>query len=1623
MTRLQTGNWATDIQESAESLQNARPSSALGWGKQISSAANTLLTQPLQDKDENRLRDRLRESSTKLEAFTDQLFKDAPTDVSKLRRYNQIRRKNDLDEVADLPPETTAGEALQDVGEGIASGRETPFAGDVLQAFDLFDIIEAAENAESGKATTREWEKLADFQEEMAKKARGASIGADIVTGISESAQFAIEFALSGGLFSAGKKLVLKGATAGAKQAAKTTVSSVIKKAITGAAGRTPFFAPRISAGAAERMVPGFRADADETGPLRMVVGRKGESLPKAVANAGLDTVIELFSEGTGEVLGIVARPLKRVAGKVVGDKVANFRMPAREFLEKFGYSTLPGELAEERIGATLRTAATELSKASGFDVINLPDNIIPTPREFAVEAGVLGVLGGGGSAIGSALQPKPPGPLNTPEDVQAFATDNPEVVKSILDTAEKLASGTPNAKTFEEAGIPKTTRSHRKRITEAFRGISKSGATAQSSETDDSRFRPPTQSAAPDSKPSEATKRPPPTDQVSEPTVPPEDPVSPESPIPRALPVRLTAPAAVKSMNAPTVLRGLEQTLGGFDLQAPIRSGNTGVSKNKKSRKPAGVFKVPEAVIRIRTANDIGTALHEFGHAIEYAAFSKEKAGVLANAARESSLTSELEALGKDLYTETIPPNGYMSEGFAEFVYLYMADPNEAKRRAPKTYAWFEARFLKSFPIGNKLLQKTKDQVQRFVNQGALSRVDQTLIDPSSLAYRARTFLAKVGDRRSAVRTAKQIKSAVLTAGLDSFQPILDFVREVEQQVGHKLEHGENPFLDASALNRVHEGRFTYMVDSGMIDFNAMPTGGPSLKEVGSLMSGARRKRDLDLYLYAKRSIALLTPTEKYPQGRNPGITIEDAAQLVDELDERYGSRIQQAAAKYIEWNEGILNYVAQASPEFAETIRRVREDDPGWYVPLHREFEQLDDINAAIYKSGSNATRATISKRLKGSGRRVIAPLDVAASQARNLIRAAHERFVLDEIFKLAKVPGFGHLVEEVPNSTPDTFAFVVDGETKHFVIDQRLKKALDFQSPYARNMNLFVDWLGRKPARFNRLMNTGARASFALIRNPIIDVPTAIIQSQASGNSFAFFYQFMKSVMANGLDISGIHRSRFRDLELRLGGMVAQPLLFEKDISKAAIRKAFQGPVVTFADPRNWFEKALEVLQITESAARQAEIRQLAKDINWSPGQPMTTNQSMRLLLAFKRVTTDFSAAGHWARYWSSLSPFLNASIQGPRRTLARIRENPKTILKAVGAITFPTLALWWRNKDEDWYQEIPAKERSLYWFIRTPWPVDTLVRIPRPFEIGQFFAALPEALLNAVYREDPSLVTEWFPQVWDVMVPDPRPVLLREAQQQLRGEGGFDDFWDSPIVSRSLQKLPAAEQVGPYTTRVSQFLGDMFDVSPMRIDHAIRGVGGGASFDLVATLGVGPTSIERDGEEADLPVVGRLFKRGGVTPSGRRTFDKMYDLLDEAQSRKASKRIRETPEQRQERLLLTDTARAVGNLMYARAYAPEVDRRKKLVTEAVDIAKQTLAQLDKGTQHRGGAKAKRKKTEPDRLVARFRAMDLTTRQQMLKRFSEDWVDAGKKARGKAYNNALLGLARAMNDAGVK
>lgn len=1105
------------------------------------------------------------------------------------------------------------------------------------------------------------------------------------------------------------------------------------------------------------------------------------------------------------------------------------------------------------------------------------------------------------------------------------------------------------------------------------------------------------------------------------------EDPLDPAntelfSPAPPLTPPkkpRLPAlPAPGKPVSAPEVIEQLAGVVRAAGGATPIRTGRMG----GKARSALGVFKVKPEVIRLLQSNDIPTAAHEVAHALEKHVFGWPKGGPWTKPRVSKLMQDELVKLGRDLYGDTKPAAGYKREGFAEYISFFVTDPASAKRKAPVFTEFFDGEFARQFPGVRKALEQAQELAIRYQEQGSVARGIAGIARPPSVAKRVRQSLASAPAR-------------LYESFGESAQPLYELAREAERSLGRKLGTLEDPYEMSIALRLTHSARVKYMIEKGMIGLNGMPTGGPALNDIRSLIvntnvpiayaSQMSRGEMFVIYLWARRSRALL---EDVRGPRDPGLTLEDAKQIIEELGNK---SFAMAADLVYQWNAGVLNYAAEASPTFARVAEQVVERDPGDYVPLHREFEELD----SRWRSSKGATTTTSPvKRLVGSGRRVKDPLASMISQAEQTIRAAHQRVVLDRILRLSKVEGLGHLIEEVPRDRAPVLAKTIEqlleevstraaqmgdvdatqaiADVAETMDEDLLGEMVTFFAPKWRPTNAkpdelivpiwdgeagrvrwyqvsqglyqslagmdiarlprLIDLVAGLPARLSRAGYTSMRASFGLVWNPANDAQTFAVNTRASSMNLPRLLGESLAGMADAMTekvTGGRYGSEFIDVFMRLGGPMAQRLGEDIPQTRRATKRLTSTRREMVLDPRNWWDAYREFIQTPEAGPRVAELRQVAKEVGWEPGDFMSLEQSIQMLIGAKQVTTDFTAAGPWARMWNQVTPFFNASIQGPRATFRAARRNPQAVAARMLQLSLLSIALWWKFRDDEWYEEKSYKERYRFWYF----PVkvgefETLMRLPRGHDIGAATSVV-QAIAEAAYDDDPEAFTKWWENLWDVVSPGLLPVIPDIAAEQLANR---EFFFDRPIVPMGESRRPVEEQFNEYTDRVSIKLGEIFHLSPRRIQHVRKGILGSFSSDVLQGLGLrGPKPRgPGEAEPADWPVIGRMFQRGGRVNPGSKSIDALYEALELAQRHQASTRTTETPLERQLRLQLNDAARAVSAISFIRQQTPDAVKRSQLNLYRSRLARQAMDDYEAQRVNRGKFSALRRGTAAEK-----------------------------------------------------
>jgi len=978
-------------------------------------------------------------------------------------------------------------------------------------------------------------------------------------------------------------------------------------------------------------------------------------------------------------------------------------------------------------------------------------------------------------------------------------------------------------------------------------------------------------------------------------------------------------------------VIEAYQGVLDALGRPTPIRTGRM------TARDARGVYNARTEVIRLKEAGNLPTAAHEIFHGVQKVMFGGIKGGALAPIPKAA--LRELVHLGKDLYGDRRPNGGYRTEGFAEFGRLFLTHDN-AKAKAPAMYKYFTEEFLPNNPEIAKGLTTAREVTDAYRQQGAQNRAAADMSKPE-IMQRMR-------------KITQDLKNWIPTNVVDEMTPLINLSKNVEKLTGKRLSPGESPSDVAQYLRGNAQSKTHYMVFDGMLDAAGNKTG-PGLVDAVAKIRG--RQEDFVHYLWARRAL------ERWSKDKNPGMTKEDAQFLFEQLD---SPEFQLAAQDVYNWNAGIMNYVKGMVPDLAPTIDKILRNSQD-YVPLMREMNDLggSDLAGKYSGFGGNALQ-----RMTGSGRRVKNIFPQMIANAERMISMAHKRKVLDTIVQLEKLEGVGSLLEEVPrdkvpqsvqlteieNALKDAGANLKDVDLDQaitFFTPAKFPKGADPIIPVMKDGKMHwyqvpadlyntlsgldiyrlpkaLDLLLAAPVRAFKLGTTGLRASFSLFTNPVRDIQTGLIQSQAK-NPALFMLNYLKAI-GSALNPKRITGKMGPDLDMfhRVGGPLSQPLGIDEAVTTKASKRVFQSmPRRVISQPINALR---DIFSVTESIPRIAEMKSIADQVGYKMGEPMTFDQAVQIGLATKQSTVDFSAMGKAGKVLNQVTPFFNANVQGTRSFVRAFQRSPVgATLKAVTAITLPTLALWWANKDKEWWKDMPDREKNMYWNIEHNGEV---LQIPRAQEVGGLFGTLPEAAADSWYQKDAEGLKKAMGYLFDLAAPPIEPQVVKVGHEQWANN---IEFFDKPIVPKSEEDLPPPEQANQYTSDVAKWLGENLPDakimgipvnSPRRIDAFIRSMGGGVASDLAQ---ITKFKTPADWEASDYPIIGRMFRRGGVIGTGSKAVNKFYEELAKAKEREASKKTPETASEREYRMQLEDANKALKILREA---STQADKDKKL-----------------------------------------------------------------------------------------
>ena len=591
----------------------------------------------------------------------------------------------------------------------------------------------------------------------------------------------------------------------------------------------------------------------------------------------------------------------------------------------------------------------------------------------------------------------------------------------------------------------------------------------------------------------------------------------------------------------------------------------------------------------------------------------------------------------------------------------------------------------------------------------------------------------------------------------------------------------------------------------------------------------------------------------------------------------EKAKEAFKDAAKLYQEYNAGLLDFLVDTgalSKNKADELKSIS------YVPFYR-INGDGEVQLVIDKEKSPVRIANIKdqpqlKQLVG-GNTEIMPIFTSAAQNTFMITGMglRNQAVKETSFMLQKLGIASRVAAGMGPKDPNVVRFFKHGQPYYALIDT---------DAYGIPADLIVKGMeGIKTSMPAIIKAMGVPSQ--LLRNFVVRMPTYAIRQVIRDPLNAW--------LTTGTDATPILSSMKELAHMVAGRSEAETKLMEAGAISSNVYSGDEGDMAKFLEDiaagKSMWEKAigrLDAFALQGDAATRAVIYKdsLAKGMSEQEAL-LRTLESMNF--SRRGVSPSMHAL-------SVMIPFFNAQIQGldviyrafkgdmPYSEQLKIKQKmiQRGLMMAAGTIAYAAMM-----EDDEAYKRAKPEERYANWFVYVP-GISEPVRVPIPFEMGFLFKALPEAVWNAaVQDEKASKAAKGLGSVFMQTIPNPVPQVLKPGIEAVLGKS----FYGGDIESAREKEMLATDRYRENTTELSKLVGSVtgkVGVSPIMLDHLIRGYTGGLGIALVQLANPILATDSRDiaqpsTKPSKLPLIGGLFQ----PVEGRGTLDEAYDRMME------------------------------------------------------------------------------------------------------------------------------------------
>ena len=664
--------------------------------------------------------------------------------------------------------------------------------------------------------------------------------------------------------------------------------------------------------------------------------------------------------------------------------------------------------------------------------------------------------------------------------------------------------------------------------------------------------------------------------------------------------------------------------------------------------------------------------------------------------------------------------------------------------------------------------------------------------------------------------------------------------------------------------------GQIAYKDGGYMVEDVAMENGemtGGLLDILEPIYKDQNKSRLWQLYMIERRA--------RYSNSQGKLLDIPDSElksewdDVSAEVEANYPELIE-VAEKYDAWNNQLIQFMTDTGLVNKETAQEWI--DSSFYYPFYRQMEGEEAGRDRVFKTRlMTGANSLVRQKLEGSRREFITdPIEAIGKNLSAAITAGMKNVAGQRAMRDAVALGYG---EEVKQKKDGNYTILIDGKERHYAIGD-LQLVASLMSMSQGELTPIINVLA-KPASLLRSLVTKSPdfMAAAIFR----DVGSAAVTSGASlpklagavKNAFGPLENMERRGFGLGYDFQNDPRQvkEWYKQEYRKRGVGGHGLM-----------------------PMDAFRRVWDALGQASTRSDVAIRQSVYEDV-----LARTGNEAEAIYQGWEVINFSRRGASPTFRVLTASIPFLNARIQGLdvfyRAARGRYSSDPRKNKEMVRRTFIYRSLLMARLtglyyalvSDTEDYKEATTIEKDMNYII----PVLGGLKLPVPFEVGFLFKTMPEKILDTIYGTSTGgdlagTIGRGFGSTFEF-----NPLGIQAIAPLVEMYYNKSFFTGREIVPYYMLGQESFMQTRWDTPLFAQNLGKALNISPLKIDHLMRGYTGTLGTyaidlsDAVAREFAGP-EYQVPKRLQDFPVVRRFYQ--GVGSGYQQMF---YDLDSDVQ----------------------------------------------------------------------------------------------------------------------------------------